>query len=123
VYEYDPNNVPYNIFADMQDYTAVINKDEPTYTLKPESVTYFTTDYIAKEQRVYADGVAFADGIISWNAVEDKNHCYYRVFTSDIYHFVPSKENQIASTVSTTLQTENIKKYIKVISVDKSGNM
>ena len=80
-------------------------------------------DYIAKEQRVYADGVAFADGIISWNAVEDKNHCYYRVFTSDIYNFVPSKENQIASTVSTTLQTENIKKYIKVISVDKSGNM
>ena len=123
VYEYDPNNIPYNIFADMQDYTAVINKDEPTYTLKPESVTYFTTDYISKEQRVYADGVAFADGIISWNAVEDKNHCYYRVFTSDIYNFVPSKENQIASTVSTTLQTENIKKYIKVISVDKSGNM
>lgn len=60
---------------------------------------------------------------ISWNAVEDKNHCYYRVFSSDEEDFIPEKGNQIASTVSTTLKTDAVKKYIKVISVDKSGNM
>jgi len=122
VYEYDSNNVPYNKFADMQDYTKIVGKDELTYTLKPESVTYFTTDYIVKEKPVYAEDIVFADGIISWNAVADDNHCYYRVFTSDEKNFVPSMETQIASTVSTTLKTEETKKYIKVLSVDRSGN-
>ena len=123
VYEYDPYNVPYNRFADMQDFTTTINNDQPTYTLKPESVTYFTTDYIVKEQSVYAVDITLAQGEVSWNAVEDKNHCYYRVFTSDEKDFIPSAENQIASTVDTVLKTNEAKKYIKVLSVDKSGNM
>jgi hypothetical protein len=123
VYEYDPYNVPYNKFADLQGHTATISKDKPTYVLKPESVTYFTTDYIVKEQSVYAEGVAFADGEVSWNAVEDKSHCYYRVFTSDEEDFLPSAENQIASTVATAIKTDKVKKYIKVLSVDKSGNI
>ena len=63
------------------------------------------------------------DGVISWDAVEDKSHCYYRVFTSDDKDFIPSKESQIASTVSTSLPFTELKKYIKIISVDKSGNM
>ena len=123
VYEYDPYNVPYNKFADMQDFSTIIGEENPTYTLKPESVTYFTTDYTVKEKSVYADGITFEDGVVKWNRVEDKNHCYYRVFTSDEKDFVPSKENQIASTVGTTLKTDEVKKYIKVLSVDKSGNM
>lgn len=123
VYEYDANNPPYNRFADLQTHTTVIQKDTPTYTLKPESVTYFTTDYIVKQQSVYAQNVAVSDGMIQWNAVEDANHCYYRVFTSDEAEFLPSAENQIASTVSTHLKTDQAKQYVKVISVDKSGNM
>ena len=123
VYEYDVNNPPYNEFADLQDYTILQNKDNLTYTLKPDSVTYFTTDYIVKEQSVYADDVTFTDEEISWNEVKDKNHCYYRVFTSDEKDFVPSMENQIASTVATTLKSNKVKKYIKVLSVDKSGNI
>lgn len=123
VYEYDSNNVPFNKFADLQDCTAVLNNNDLTYTLKPESVTYFTTDYIIKEQSVYAEGVEIADGVIRWNEVDDKNHCYYRVFTSDDENFIPSQENQIASTVSTELKAENTKKYVKVVSVDNSGNM
>lgn len=123
IYEYDPCHVPYNKFADLQNYTTVLCKDALNYTLKPESVTYFTTDYTTKEQHVYADGIAVTDDIIRWNAVGDKNHCYYRVFTSDTDHFVPSKENQIASTVSTMLPSKDVKKNVKVLSVDKSGNM
>lgn len=123
VYEYDPNHVPYNPFADLQDYTAVLGQENPQYILKPESVTYFTTDYVTKAQSVYAEDVVRTDDGISWKAVEDKNHCYYRVFASDERDFVPSKENQLASTVSTTLPVRDIGKYVKVISVDKSGNM
>ena len=123
VYEYDANNPPYNEFADLQDYTAIISKDKPIYTLKPESVTYFTTDYILKEESVYADGVEIDGGFIKWNAVEDKNHCYYRVFTSNEQDFIPSVENQIASTVATSIKSDKVLKYVKVVSVDKSGNM
>ncbi|MBO7214032.1 MAG: hypothetical protein J6V66_00895 [Clostridia bacterium] len=122
VYEYDPYNVPYNKFADMQSYSAIISKDKPTYTLKPESVTYFTTDYIVKNKSVYADGVTVENGVISWNDVKDKNHCYYRVFTSSKEDFIPCVENQIASTVATKLKTNKAKKYVKILSVDKSGN-
>ena len=123
VYEYDPAHVPYNRFADLQEPAAVIGRDAPVYTLKPESVTYFTTDYITKTQRVQADGVTSADGVIRWNAVGDKNHCYYRVFTSDDPDFTPARENQIASTVAASLRTDEAKAYIRVLSVDRSGNM
>jgi hypothetical protein len=44
------------------------------------------------------------------------------VFTSDEKDFVPSMQNQIASTVSTMLKSKDVKKYIKVLSVDRSGN-
>ena len=123
VYEFDPANVPYNEFADLQDFSAVISRDKLTYTLKPESVTYFTTDYITKDAPVEAEVVENADGKICWNEVSDKNHCYYRVFTSDDASFIPSKENQIASTVATELSTDRAKRYVKVLSVDTSGNI
>ena len=123
VYEYEASHVPFNRFADLQDHAAVLPRNDVVYTLKPESVTYFTTDYITKERRVCADGIEVADGMIGWKAVDDENHCYYRVFTSDNADFVPSKENQIASTVGTSLPAKNAKKYIKVLSVDRSGNM
>ena len=76
-----------------------------------------------KEQSVLADGVETDNGLIKWNAVEDKNHCYYRVFTSNQTDFVPSAANQIASTVSTSVKSDKVLKYVKVVSVDKSGNM
>ena len=82
-----------------------------------------TTDYIVKEESVYADGVEIDGGFIKWNAVEDKNHCYYRVFTSNEQDFIPSVENQIASTVATSIKSDKVLKYVKVVSVDKSGNM
>ena len=123
VYEYEASKPPYNDFADLQDYTEVVDPENPTYTLKPESVTYFTTDYLVKEKRIEADGVMLTENELRWNAVSDKHHCYYRVFSSDREDFVPSAENQIASTVATSLKTDKAKQYIKVLSVDKSGNM
>lgn len=123
VYEYDPKNVPYNKFGDIQDFETTVPADKPTYTLKGESITYFTTDYITKEKTVEAQISEFEDGVISWDGVDDKNHCYYRVFTSDEKDFEPKKENQIASTVATSLKSGDLKKYCRVLSVDKSGNV
>jgi hypothetical protein len=123
IYEYDANNPPHNKFADLQGYSAILSKDAPTFILKPESVTYFTTDYIEKENQVFAEIVTIENETVSWKEVNDKNHCYYRVFTSNDKDFVPSYENQIASTVSTSLKSKKMKKYAKVLSVDKSGNI
>ena len=123
VYEYDANDPPYNEFADLQGHVAILPKEAPTYTLKPESVTYFTTDYLVKEASVYAEDVTRSGDVLQWCAVSDPTHCYYRVFTSDDADFVPSPENQIASTVATTLNTDRAQAYVKVLSVDKSGNM
>ena len=123
VYEYDSHNVPYNKFADMQDYTEILSRENVSYTLKPDSVTYFTTDYITKEHRIYAENVQINNGILSWDKTEDKSHCYYRIFADNEKDFAPAAKNQIASTIGNSLRLKEEKKYYKVISVDKSGNM
>lgn len=123
VYEYDSHNVPYNEFADMQDHSAILDRENVSYMLKPESVTYFTTDYIEKEKTVYAENVRINDDVLSWDDVECENHCYYRVYAADECDFIPTKENQIASTVANSIKVKKLKNYYKVLSVDVSGNV
>lgn len=123
VYEYDPQNVPFNKFCDLQDYNTVLDEAQAVYSLKPESVTFFTTDYKLKEKRLYADGLAVSADKLAWNSTNDSEHCYWRVFASEKRDFEPSKANQIASTVANELPIESSALYYKVVSVDKSGNM
>jgi len=134
VYEYDSNNVPMNEFGDLQDETTRIAFDDGfnlSYTLLPESVTIFTTDYVDRPE-TYAKNVKLdrKNNMVTWDAVTDKLHCYYRVYRGESADFTPSKENQIASTVATTLELgarylkeaaiRNVKgNYYKVISVNK----
>ncbi len=122
VYEYDPRNVPVNPFADMQDPTAVVAPDGE-YTLKPFSITYFTTDYTEKENSGVCLECHEDNGILTWEESKDNNHCYYRVYASDDAGFTPSVETQIASTVALSLPLKVHKKYYKVLSVDRSGNI
>ncbi len=123
VYEYDPRNVPFNRFADIQEPCAVLSKDNPTYTLKAESVTFFTTDYQEKPAPVYASNVKKSKDQLTWNAVEDPTHCYYRVYASKEKDFTPSIDNQIASTIATALPIEDKTLNYKVLSVDTWGNI
>ena len=123
VYEYDPRNVPMNKFSDIQDYTVLLDENNPVYTLKAESVTFFTTDYEEKAESVYAEDVTVSGNILSWTEVSDKNHVYYRVYASDTEDFTPSKENQIASTVGTDIKISDNSLFYKVLSVDKYGNV
>lgn len=134
VYEYDSNNVPMNEFGDLQEETVRIALDgelKLSYELLPESVTVFTTDYVDRPE-TYARNVRLSpDGnTLLWDEVTDKLHCYYRVYRGEEPDFVPSTENQIASTIATTLEfnarylkeaaIRNVKgNYYKVISVNK----
>lgn len=122
VYEYDPYNVPYNKFADMQKPSAVLDKENPVWTLKPESVAYFTTDYIEKDAPVYAQNLRLENGVLSWDDVDDPNHCYYRVFAGEDSSFEPDDAHQIASTAACHIEAEEGPVY-KVLSVDTSGNV
>ena len=63
------------------------------------------------------------ENTLSWNAVDCDDHCYYRVFASTEKNFIPSLENQIASTVAEEIPIENADLYYKVLSVDNSGNV
>ena len=121
IYEYDPNNVPKNNFADIQDFSTLDN-DNPTFILKPLSVTFFTTDYEEKAKPVYAKGVKTKADTLVWKQVNDPNHCYYRVYADKSRDFVPSRDNQIASTVATSLPITDKTLHYKVVSVDCWGN-
>ena len=123
VYEYDSNNVPRNDFADIQDCSEVLDKDAPTITLKPNSVTFFTTDYQEKAGSVAAKGIKKQKSALIWNAVSDPNHCYYRVYADKEPDFTPNRNNQIASTVATNLPITDSTLYYKVLSVDCWGNV
>ncbi len=123
VYEFDPANVPYNKFGDLQGVAAVIDPENPVYTLKGTSVTFFTTDYEEKAATVAADNVAVQDSTLTWAPVADENHCYYRIFAGKTADFVPTRENQIASTIACDLPVEDESLYYKVLSVDQWGNV
>ena len=115
VYEYDPQNVPFNRFADLQAPSATLDThgETVTYTMPPESVIFITSDYIEKNEPVEAENVRREDGFLLWDAVNDPNHCYYRVYLDG---------EQIASTVATSLPAESDGTY-RVLSVDISGNI
>ncbi|MBR5553273.1 MAG: hypothetical protein IKV98_05425 [Clostridia bacterium] len=134
VYEYDSRNVPSNEFGDLQDHTCTVALNEDlnlSYELLPESLTIFTTDYVERPE-TFAKNVKLSSDkhTLSWSPVTDKLHCYYRVYRGTTADFVPSKENQIASTVATDLKLDarylkesairNVKgNYYKVVSVNK----
>ena len=136
VYEYDSRNVCVNEFGDLQDYSALLplgEGGEAEYTLLPESFTVLTTDYKTRPEPVFAENVAREDELLTWDAVNDDEHCYYRVYRGKTPDFVPSVENQIASTVDTSLDFSaryldgaailNVEgDHYKVLSVDRSGN-
>ena len=114
VYEYDPRNVPYNRFGDLQAPVAVLDPKIPSYTLKPESIVYFTTDYQEKAETVEAANLQVSDGKLTWAPVTDENHCYYRVFADGV---------QIASTIACDLPVESETATYEVKSVDQWGNI
>jgi len=113
VYEYDPRNVPYNRFGDLQAPVAVLSPEAPGYVLKPESIAYFTTDYREKAETVEAANLQVEEGKLTWSPVTDENHCYYRIFADG---------EQIASTIACDLPVTDEKASYRVVSIDQWGN-
>lgn len=114
-YVYDPQNVPRNAFADLQPYSALIAVDaegHATTRLGGNTVVILTTDY---EERTpaQAENVRLEGGRLTWDAVSEAEHRYYRVFADG---------RQIASTVETSLPAPENAREFQVYSVDQYGN-
>ena len=118
VYEYDSEHLPINAFNDLQSAKGTVTAMDGTVTIAvpAKSMTFLTTDY---EDRVPAEvvNVRIANGVLSWAASKEPEHCYYRVYRDG---------TQIASTVATSLAVPGAGagklKRFSVKSVDKWGN-
>ena len=119
VYEYDSEHPPINAFNDLQSAKGTVTAVDGTVTVAvpAKSMTFLTTDY---EDRVPAEvvNVRIANGVLSWAASKEPEHCYFRVYRDG---------KQIASTVATSLPVpgavEGDLARFSVKGVDKWGNV
>ena len=114
-YVFEAAHIPYNDFCDLQDFSELVRAadNQITTVLPPRSITFLTADYT---DRVPSEitGLQISDGKLFWNACEDEEHCYYRVYENG---------KQIASTVAQSIETNGIQSKYEVLSVDKWGNV
>lgn len=122
VYVYDSANVPRNVFGDLQEPSAIVAEANGALnlTVPANSVVMVTTDYAERTPSAVLN-VRHQDGMLSWDAVEDSEHVYYRVYRGETPDFVPDTTNQIASTIDTKLPADQAG-YYQVKSVDCYGN-
>ena len=119
VYEYDSEHPPINAFNDLQSAKGTVAAVDGAVTVAvpAKSMTFLTTDY---EDRVPVEvaNVCIANGVLSWKASKEPEHCYYRVYRDG---------RQIASTVATSLHVpgagEGDLARFSVKGVDKWGNV
>ena len=131
-YVYDPNDIPFNPFGDLQAPAGkVAMKDgRLTDTVGPLTLTVYTTvcddDPPTPVQGLKVEQAADGKCHLTWQASNDPDFCYYRVFRSDRTDFVPDVKTQIGSTIVTKFTDAKVeagKEYhYRVLAVDTSGN-
>jgi len=110
-YVYEADNVPWNEFNDLQPHSGLVETKNGRFTVKlpAKSMTFFTSDYVDCIPKAIG-GVKVVSGKLVWNASDDANHRYYRVYRNG---------KQIASTVATALEVKEDGARYAVRSVDK----
>lgn len=115
IYEYDSANPPYNAFNDLQPAKGTVTATNGAFavTLPAKSLVFLTTDYVDRVPSE-VDGVDADDGRLTWDACEDPEHVYYRVFRNG---------RQVRSTVATSCAIDDDDADYEVKSVDRWGNV
>jgi hypothetical protein len=134
-YLFDPANVPFNYFGDLQSYTRKISlKNEAlSDTIPAQSFVVYTTAYDddppAPVVGLKSEITKIEDrdrALLTWDPNSEKDFCYYRVYRSEKPDVEISPKRQIASTISNQYIDRSVhnmpKYYYRVIAVDQSGN-
>jgi hypothetical protein len=134
-YLYDPGNVPFNYFGDLQSFTKKITPGKGLLidTIPPLSLVVYTTCYDddppgqVKEMKVENIKIEDRDrAVLTWEPNKEKDFCYYRIYRSEKPDVEISARRQIASTISNQYIDKSVhnlpRYYYRVIAVDQSGN-
>ncbi|MBS0000043.1 MAG: hypothetical protein KFF73_13775 [Cyclobacteriaceae bacterium] len=134
-YIYDPQDVPFNYFGDLQGHTKKISVKDAHFadTIGANTVTVYTMNFDEEIPspvsglEVKAAKIENRDrNVLSWNASPEQDFCYYRIYRSAEENFEISPDKQIATTISTEYidrKVHNLPRYYyKVTAVDQSGN-
>jgi hypothetical protein len=134
-YLYDPENVPFNYFGDLQTYSKKISLKNGSFrdTIPPQSLAVYTTacddDAPAAVAGLKWEIRKIDDrnrAVLSWDPNTEKDLCYYRIYRSEKPDVEISPRRQIASTISNQYIDISVhdmpKYYYHVVAVDQSGN-
>jgi hypothetical protein len=132
-YVYDPENVPYNPFGDLQppEGKIVMNNGRLTDIVGGVTLTVYTTAYDEDPPAVVEGLVIEANPEggknLKWQANSESDFCYYRIHRSADRDFSPALGNQIGTTVATEFTDGSAdsggEHYYRVVAVDQSGNV
>jgi hypothetical protein len=134
-YLYDPENVPFNYFGDLQTYSEKISLQNGSFrdTIPPQSLAVYTTAY-DDDAPAAVTGLKWEirkiddrdRAVLSWDPNMEKDLCYYRIYRSEKADVEICPRRQIASTISDQyidISVHDMPKYFyHVIAVDQSGN-
>ena len=134
-YLYDPENVPFNYFGDLQGPSGKISlkSNKLNDVIPPQSLVVYTTCY-DDEPPADIKGLQVENkkdegrdrAFLTWEPNTEKDFCYYRIYRSEKPEVEISDRKQIASTISNSfkdLSVHNMPKYYyHVVAVDQSGN-
>ena len=131
-YIYDPNNVPWHPFGDLQGPAGKLAMSEGslTDTVGAGTLTVYTTDYDeqppAAIDTLKTEREPEGKYHLEWQPSPEPDFCYYRIYRSTEADFVPGPETRIGSTIATEFLDEDAKAgveyHYRVIAVDQSGN-
>ncbi|HBQ81413.1 MAG TPA: hypothetical protein DD745_00830 [Bacteroidales bacterium] len=134
-YLYDPENVPFNYFGDLQGPSGKISlrNNKLNDVIPAQSLVVYTTCY-DEDPPSDVKGLQVENkkdegrdrAFLTWEANSEKDFCYYRIYRSEIPDVEISGRKQIASTISNSFKDISVHNmpqyYYKVVAVDQSGN-
>ncbi len=134
-YLYDPENVPFNYFGDLQDPCGKIPlKNNSLSDLIPsQSMVVYTTCYDEdppadikglKIEEMKENGREKA--VLTWEPNTENDFCYYRIYRSEKPDVEISPRKEIGTTIANSFSDISVhdmpEYYYHVVAVDQSGN-
>jgi len=134
-YIYNPEDVPFNYFGDLQEYSEklTLENGQLTDSIPGYSLIVYTTSYddnppaAVKGLQVTRKEVDQREAeVLTWDPNPEEDLCYYRIYRSVDENVEIIPRNEIGTTVSTEYVDKRIRSlpqfHYRIIAVDKSGN-